>query len=237
MKDVAGPQGPYNAVWDTETEKDGPAIVRVVGLDKSNNIGEKQINVKIENDDTAPTVEIVSPGDGDQVSGNSVLVKVNASDNKALQNVQIYPNFGGNGISGQALTEPPFEMSFDSTKVDDGMMPIVAIAVDKASHETKTQIKVKVLNNPWHQITFDTKPAENATVKGMATISITCMPNDQGVDYVEVEGKKIKGGNPFEYEWDTTGLANGNRGFTISAFDAKGMQMGAKSFEWDVENP
>lgn len=243
MADGNGPTikfpGPYNYVWDTTKFKDGPVTIRVVALDMANNDASKEITVKVENDAMAPLCEITAPQDGEEVKGD-VLVKVNASDDKALDNVQIYPNYMGGIISGVSLQNPPYEMTWDSTKFQDGeTVPIVAVAVDKAGHETKSQtVRVKILNNPWHQITFDIKPAPESPVSGIVRLQVTCRPDDSKVDYVEFGGggTKVKGGNPFEYEWDTTKEMNGMRGFTISAFDKQGTQLGAQSYNWDVQN-
>ncbi len=237
FEQVKGAGPAYKTVWDTTKGKDGPFTLSFTAVDTSHNLTDLQINVKVENDAMAPLCEITSPQDGDEVKDN-VTVKVSASDDKGLENVQIYPNYQLGVFPGQSFQQAPFELTFDSKQLDDGTIPIVAVAVDKAGHETKAQIKVKVLNNPWHQITFKLNPPEGSMVKGAVNLGVTCMPDDSKVDYVEFGGggQKIKGGNPFEYEWNTTMLSNGQQGMTISAFDKNGMQLGAQSYSWDVEN-
>ena len=140
------PQGPFTLDWDITKEKDGDHTITVIGLDGHNLDTNKQIHVTIENDPQPPTVEIVSPQEGQPVSGD-VTIKVNASDDKGLDNVQIYPNYGGAG-TGVSLRNPPFEMTFDSTKFPDGPMPIAAIAVDESGKETTHKINVTVKNTP-----------------------------------------------------------------------------------------
>lgn len=145
---IEKPQGPYTAVWNTKDETDGSYTIRVVGVDNHNLDTAKEITVKVKNDDNAPTVEIIEPQDNAEVSGQSVSVKVKASDDQGLANVQIYPNFQNGIIPGQSFTQPPYELTFDSTVLQDGLAPIAAIAVDKAGRESKHEIKVRVKNQP-----------------------------------------------------------------------------------------
>ncbi len=139
------PNGPYTATWNTTLEKDGPAVIRVTGVDKSNNSDFKEINVTVENDLNPPSVHIDSPADGAKVS-DDVTVIVSASDDKGLDNVQIYPNYQRGVFPGKSFPNAPFELTFNSKDIQNGQIPIVAVAVDKSGKESRHEIQVTVAN-------------------------------------------------------------------------------------------
>jgi len=94
--------------------------------------------------DNPPTVQITSPANGSTVSG-TILIQVNATDDKGISSVQILVN--GGEIAN--LTNPPYEVNWDTHQGnEDQSNSIKAIAKDTANQTAENQISVIVDNNP-----------------------------------------------------------------------------------------
>ncbi len=97
-------------------------------------------------DTTPPVVAMTAPANGATVSGSSVTVSANATDNVAVASVQFQVD--GTNL-GSALTGagPSYSVSWDSTTVVNGTHTLSAVASDAAGNTATSSVSVTV-NNP-----------------------------------------------------------------------------------------
>jgi lysophospholipase L1-like esterase len=95
-------------------------------------------------DTTAPTVSLTVPADGATLSGSSVTISANASDDVAAAGVQ-FRIAGAN--AGAEDTSSPYTYTWDTTGVADGTYRMVAVARDTSNnYATSTVVTVTVDN-------------------------------------------------------------------------------------------
>jgi len=178
-------------------------------------------------DVTNPTVSITAPSNGATVSGVSVAVTANASDNVGVVGVQFKLN--GNNL-GSEDTSAPYAITWDTTVVANGSHTLTAVARDAAGNTaTSSSIAVTVDNGgdvtpPTVSLTF---PAPGAVISGTSTI-LTATANDNvGIAGVQF---KIDGGNlsqedttfPYAFDFNSTLFADGVHSLTATARDTSG---------------
>src|SRR3989344_5399242 len=105
--------------------------------------GREIINTITQVDTTAPSVSITSPTDGATVSGSSVSITANASDNVGVVGVQFKLD-GGN--LGAEDTSAPYTTTFNSTLSGNGSHTLYAVARDAAGNTTTSTVTV-ISNN------------------------------------------------------------------------------------------
>jgi len=93
-------------------------------------------------DTQPPTVTLTAPAQGATVSGSSVPLSANASDNAAVDHV----DFLVNGTVIASDTASPYVATWDSTTVSDGPVTITARAVDTSSNQATDSHSVTVSN-------------------------------------------------------------------------------------------
>jgi hypothetical protein len=94
-------------------------------------------------DTTTPTVSMTAPVNNATVSGKSVAITANASDNVGVTGVQ----FKVDGINfGNLDTTSPYSINWDSTTVPDGTHTLSAVAHDAADNVKAVTTTVKVSN-------------------------------------------------------------------------------------------
>jgi hypothetical protein len=95
-------------------------------------------------DATAPTVSMTSPTAGATVSGTTVSVGANASDNIGVAGVQF--KLDGNNLGGEDLTAP-YATSWNTTSTANGTHTLTAVARDAAGNQrTSASLTVTVSN-------------------------------------------------------------------------------------------
>ena len=178
------------------------------------------------NSDTKePAVSIVSPGYNATVSGN-VLVDVSASDNTGVSEVVLHANGQVVGTDRTA----PYQFSWDSTRVADGNAILTAYAYDAANNtgissgvSVNVDNQVETVDNTPPTVSILTPVASNTVVKGNVSVTVDAS-DDTGVTKVVlyVNGKTVGTDNtaPFEFNWDSTQVADGDATMTARAYDA-----------------
>lgn len=141
---------PYAIVWDSTTVSDGPHTITALARDAAGNSTTVAINVTVVNttgtvDATDPTITITSPGNAATVSGTSVNLTANASDNVGVLGVRF--SVPG-GVTFEEDTTAPYSVVWDSTTVGDGPRTITAVARDAAGNAGTTTVNVTVANTP-----------------------------------------------------------------------------------------
>lgn len=177
-------------------------------------------------DTTPPTVAMTSPANGATVSGATVAVSANASDNIGVTSVQF--QLDGTNL-GAALTAAPYSMNWDTTVVANGQHTLTAIARDAAGNTaTSSAVTVTVSNVDATPPTVSlTAPASGAYVRGSSvTLSATASDNI-AVANVQFQVDGINDGAadttaPYGATLDTTGLADGQHTISAVATDTSG---------------
>ncbi|HEY7310523.1 MAG TPA: Ig-like domain-containing protein [Gemmataceae bacterium] len=188
---------------------------------------QNDMNASIAPPDTqAPTVSMTAPANGSTVSGASVPVSANASDNVAVSKVQFQLD-GAN--LGAAITSAPYQITWDSTGVKNGSHTLTAIATDTSGNSTTaTAINVTVNNADTIPPTVSiTAPAAGAALAGTVTLSASASDN-QAVANVQFQIDGVNYGPqltsaPYSETWDTTKATNGSHTITAIATDTSGI--------------
>jgi hypothetical protein len=95
-------------------------------------------------DTTAPTVSVTSPTAGTTVSGSSVALSANATDNVGVVGVQF--KVDGTNVGAEDTTSP-YSVTWNSTSVSDGNHTVTAVARDAAGNTTTSSSVSVTVNN------------------------------------------------------------------------------------------
>lgn len=193
-------------------------------------------------DTTPPNVTMTGPANGATVSGQTVAVKADASDNVAVVGVQ----FKIDGINlGVEDTVAPYCMSWNSLTATNALHTLIAVARDAAGN-TKTSAAIAVtVNNggvPDASPTVSiTSPANGQPVTGTITVSADAH------DDVSVSGVQFKldGANlgaedtsfPYGVSWATTSVGEGLHTLMAVARDGANHTTQSTSINVTVSNP
>ncbi len=178
-------------------------------------------------DTESPSVTITNPARDATVDG-WVTVDVNASDNQGVSHVVLYA--GGTQV-GQDTTAP-YQFSWDSTSVSDGMTTLIAYAYDAAENEGSSgshPIEVDNIQDP-----VDTtpptvsiqQPAPNSTVSGKVQVSVQATDNVglQTINlYIDGNLKSSTDVSPLSYSWNTQKENDGIHTLRAVAVDDAGL--------------
>lgn len=161
-------------------------------------------------DTIAPSVYIGSPRNYSNVSG-LVPVSVMATDNYKVTNVELFIN--GNTVAIDSIE--PFEFSWDSKSVANGIANVYAIAYDQAGNKTQSDtIALNVANDVVPIIKDTTAPkvtVVNPTAGSVTgTVNIVTNATDDSeasgiTQTIYIDGKLIKTGtgSSLAYKWNT----------------------------------
>src|ERR1700730_4390036 len=142
---------------------------RVISTDANKNqAASDDLTAVTGGDTTPPTVSIISPPSGANLSG-IVNVTANATDNTAIASVQFQLD-GAN--AGAAVTAAPYSYSWDTTKTANGIHTLKAIAKDTAGNSTtSTSDLVTVKKAGATPVVSITAPANGSTVSGAVGVT------------------------------------------------------------------
>ncbi|WP_418792498.1 Ig-like domain-containing protein [Phosphitispora sp. TUW77] len=184
--------GTYSTTWDTTMVADGSYVLTVTASDGCNNTATDTINITVDN--TPPTVEIVSPPEG-EVEG-IVNLLISAQDNECLEKVELY-------IDGQLVTTEPgngdtsveFIYEWDTTEITEGPHTVTTIAYDCAGLTDEDEKTYIVNNLPEHfaQVLVDgelTIPEVKPDVEIIISFDVTPEVNDINI-FNTIDGTKV----------------------------------------------
>jgi hypothetical protein len=124
-------------------------------------------------DTTPPTVSLTGPATGATVSGTSVTVSANASDNVGVTRVQF--RLDGANL-GSAVTAAPYQVTWNTTQTANGSHTLSAVAYDAAGNQgTSANISVTVNNATPPPGTNITIAATSGTISAPFVISGTAI--------------------------------------------------------------
>ncbi len=139
----------WGSRFDTTTLEDGEQAITVVAKDKSGNTATDEVTFIVNNSDgdgAAPNVEITSLSTNQEVNG-TITIEVNASDDVALSNVNIYYD-SLKGVIRQGTAEGNYGWGsrFDTRKISNGTHTLIVEAIDTAGNLNTDRVTIKVAN-------------------------------------------------------------------------------------------
>jgi hypothetical protein len=137
---------PYGVAWDTTAYPNGAYQLTAVARDAAGNTATSTtVSVSVNNTDIiAPTVALATPSDNSTVSGASVTLSANASDNIGVVGVQFL--LDGAAI-GAEDTSAPYSISWDSRAAGNGPHTLTARARDAAGNTATSAARTLNVSN------------------------------------------------------------------------------------------
>jgi subtilisin family serine protease len=228
---------PFSLNWDSTATANGAHALVAVARDAAGNQAEASVSITVANDTTAPAVTMTSPADAAIVTG-SISLNATASDNVGVAGVQ----FTVDGVNvGTERAAAPYEMSWNSTTVANGLHVIAAVARDAAGNSRiAASVGVTVNNDTTAPAVAITSPAASATVAGSIALDATATDNVGvvGVQFT-LDGVNIgveHTAPPYALTWNSATVANGTHVIGAIARDAAGNTQTAGSVTITVGN-
>jgi hypothetical protein len=203
-------------------------------------VGQYQVTGTVPNsgaDVLPPTVSITAPADNATVSGNSVTISANASDNVAVGRVDFYVD--GNLVGTD--NSSPFSATWDTLLVANGVHTLTATAYDTSLNSgASAPVSVTVANTDVIPPTVSiTSPSNGTTVTGTLAIAVDAT-DDTAVTLVELYMDGVLIGTdatiPYTFNWDSLTVSNGSHALTAKALDAAGNQTTSVAVSVNVNN-
>ncbi len=171
-----------------------PTVPRRSSRDNSGNGANYWVDVLFEStgtpDTEAPVVSVTAPAEGATVSGATVALSADATDNVGVVGVQFRVNGANVGVED---TVAPYTVNWDSTAVANGAYQITAVARDAAGNSTTSPaVNVTVNNVP------DTTPpavVSVAPVNGATNVSpstVLAVLFDEAMDPASIDGTTVE---------------------------------------------
>ncbi len=210
---------PYDCVIDTRSYEDGPYQVAVVAKDTANKGDTKFHFLHFKNNaNDAPTITLLSPTQGQTLSGTSNVL-VDAQDDLAVKKVDY---FLGELFIGSATTSP-FTFSFNSANVADGVYQLKAIAHDFGDLTDTDYAIISIRNGDDEKPgVFITKPAELSILSGTVTVESLAVDNVSVKEvryFLDDNLLAVKTIAPYAFKLETGLYPDGDHALTATAVD------------------
>lgn len=134
---------PYSFVWDTTKDTNGNHKLEAKAYDTSQNTAVSSITVNVNNqkDTTPPTVNIITPQDGETVPAKGkILIEVTAKDDTKVTQIDILVD---NRLITSCYNSDSCFNNFTTTKLKSGTHTITAKAYDSQSNIGQASITIK----------------------------------------------------------------------------------------------
>lgn len=178
-------------------------------------------------DTQAPSVSITSPAGSSSVSGLAT-VDVSASDNVGVTRVELRVN--GNTVATDIGA--PYQFSWDTSTVANGMASLVAVAYDAAGNsKVSSSVSVNVANG----VVADTtppvvtinNPRNDMTVSGTVQVNVSATDNGGSAGlkqslYINGKLKATATGGSLSFNWNTRKERAGSHTLQAVASDSAG---------------
>ena len=139
---------PYALSWNTTTASNGSHTLSARARDAAGNVTlSTSVTVTVSNvapDTAPPTVSMTAPANGATVSGTTVPVTANASDNVGVSGVQFLLDGANLGVED---TISPYSISWNTTTATNGSHTLTARARDAAGNVTTSTVVTVTVSN------------------------------------------------------------------------------------------
>ncbi|UCC92695.1 MAG: hypothetical protein JSW25_08530, partial [Thermoplasmata archaeon] len=216
--------GDFTYDWNTSGLSDGEHNLMVMAEDKAGHVAMASINVIVDN--TMPALAIVSPTDGQFVTG-SIIFQVASSDARGVRNVLLSWADDTSVFATVNTATNYYEYSLDTTTLDDGTYTLTAISTDGSGLITEATVEFHV-DNTEPQLEFQ-GPLSGAILDGEVTVTATA--TDTFIDTLQfsVDGVGWVDMVDGEGTFDSTAFADGEHTITVRAIDGSGKAVSAES--------
>lgn len=173
-----------------------------------------------------PAVKIMTP------LNNSIVydtVAIQTEVSEQVTGIDVY-------IDGKLYrSSPPYVFFLDTTGVPDGFHAISVNAFDSSGQTIGSDSAAITVANGSFPAVKITNPVANSKVVG--TVSFQTIVNHQTL-WIDtfVDGRFFKASPPYNFNWDSTQVANGNHTLSATAFNLGGQQLGSDSLTVSVQN-
>jgi hypothetical protein len=225
---------PYSCSYDTSALADGQYDFRSLATDNAGNTANSTVYSGAIVDNGGPTVSVTDPG---QYLKATVTVDATASDGagSGIANVKIQRSPAGAGTWTDLCTDtsPPFQCSWNTTGVSDGLYDLRAIATDNVSLQTTSStVANRRVDNMAPTATM-TDPGAYLVGTSVA-LSATGTDGGSGVANVKIQRSPAGAGtwtdvctdttSPFGCTFDSTAVSDGLYDFRAITTDNAGNQ-------------
>ena len=194
-------------------------------------------------DDVAPIVSLTAPTPNQKLSG-TVQLQASATDNIGVVGVQFLRN---GSAMGEEDTNPPFTLTWDTTRVYDGNHSLRVRARDAAGNVSTTGVVTAIVENTITPPTDETAPAvsllsptPNQTLSGTVQLQASATDNVGVVGVQFLRNDSVLGAeltkSPYTLAWNTTQVADGSYQLKVRARDAAGNVSTTGAVTVTVEN-
>lgn len=189
-------------------------------------------------DTTDPTASTTAPTIDSVVSGASVTLSADASDETALAGVSFYVNGILQGIED---TSSPYSITWDSTATTSGQRTILSVARDSSNNYGTSTAVTFVVDNDAPSVSI-TAPTSSETVSGSSvTLSADASDTDSSVSGVSFYVDDVLQGvedtsTPYSVTWDSTAAINDSHTVYAVAVDEAGNRATSTSVTFTVSN-
>jgi gliding motility-associated-like protein len=210
----------YRINWDTSLFSHGRKKVIVRGYDQTGKWGEDEVEVIVRFLDDPPVVEIISPREGETVSG-LVKVKAEASDDYGVEKVEFY--FEGDlKFTDQ---DTPYSWDWETEGLVKGASyTLKAVAYDTIGQTSFSKVKVVIsLEDEPPEVVF-LNPGDGEKISGKVPVIVE-VKDDYGIVSVEFyleEDLIYSAVSKYNWTWETEKVKNGAYQLKVVACDTKG---------------
>jgi len=141
--------GYHELTWDTTAVADGEHTIDASATDRTGNTADAdQVILQVSNSDGAPTVAIISPSNGEEVSGLVTILVEAADDMDAAGSLSVDVSIDGGDpqTARYDYFADAYEYTWNTDAVPDGRHTIDARATDTSGNTTGARIAVIVAN-------------------------------------------------------------------------------------------
>ena len=211
---------PFSFSWNTVIIPEKTYSIIAKAYDGVGNTSQTDpVQLVVVHDLIPPTVSVDSPIDSAHLRG-TVSVSINASDNTAIDKVELYANSELKYASNSA----PYTFSWNTGLYADNLYNVYARAYDTSGNMTDSSINRVTVDNTPPTISI-TSPVTNPLLRGDVMVSVTATDN-VGIDRVELYAnnllKTTSNSAPYALDWNSVLDTDGAYSLFARAFDKAG---------------
>jgi len=221
--------GTWEADWNTSEVEDGDVPIELTCVDALGNTGMVDIEVYVNNVDSPPAVEIVSPEIGDLVSG-TVRIYANATDDEGVSSVE-YRIDDDASWSEMVEDDEYWAADWSSSSVEDGPHDIHVRVHDSQDQTDSVMINVTVDNTAPEIVIV----GPNGFVKEVIKIRADIIDEHLDEAWFRVDNGdwgNMETGDPWYAYIDTLDYNDGDHTIRVRAADEAG---NTNQTSWDLE--
>ncbi len=235
----AGVVGKTTAQMKTQSTYSGWDFSTVWGINASINDGYPYLlwTPDAPADSTPPTASTTAPVGGTVVSGSSVTISANATDDVSVAGVSFYIN---GVLQGSEDTSSPYSISWNSTATSSGQKTVLSVARDSSNnYATSSAVTFTVDNTaPTVSLTYPTSDEATSSVMTLIASASDAHSSVSGVKfYVDgvLQGSEDTS-SPYSVSYDTTATTSGAHTAFAVARDASNNYATSSSVDFTVSN-